>query len=344
MKNYKKAFLGSVVATVLSSSGVMAQDVTLRFSHYLPPQHALPSNGFKNWMESISEDSNESINFQVFPSQQLGSATDHYDMVAMGIADVAWINSGYTAGRFPIADALQLPFLVNNNTKDAAVAATEWYRNYAHSEMSEVIMCVMHGHYPGTLHSKEEIRSPDQISGMTIRPAGSSIAQLVSALGGASVQVPPPEAREALARGTADAITFPYNSARLFGIDQIVSYSIDYPIYSSWQAIVINKASYEEMSDDQKEVIDSHCTGEWARKVTEYWDDWEREGYEELKNSSNHVLVKLSESEENNWIEASKPLYDQWENKVNNAGYDAIELMDDLRRRLVEVDALLIDE
>lgn len=344
MKTYKKAFLGSVVATALSSSCVMAQDMTLRFSHYLPPQHALPSHGFKNWMESISESSNGSINFQVFPSQQLGSAADHYDMAAMGIADVAWINTGYTAGRFPIADALQLPFLVNNNTKDAAVAATEWYRNYAQSEMSEVIMCVMHGHYPGSLHSKKEVRSPEQISGMTIRPAGSSIAQLVSSLGGASVQVPPPEAREALARGTADAITFPYNSARLFDIDQIVSYSIDYPIYSSWQAIVINKSAYERMGEEQKQVIDSHCTGEWARKVTDYWDDWEREGYEEFKNSESHTMVKLSESEEADWIEASKPLYEQWESSVDSAGYDSTEIMGDLKNRLREAGALLINE
>ncbi len=43
-------------------------------------------------------------------------------------------------------------------------------------------------------------------------------------LGGQPVQVSAPEAREALERGVADAITFPWGPILLFGIDKSAKY------------------------------------------------------------------------------------------------------------------------
>jgi hypothetical protein len=65
-------------------------------------------------------------------------------------------------------------------------------------------------HAPGTFHSKEMLVRPEDVCGKSIRPAQATIARFVNLLGGASVQVPAPEARDALAKGAADAITLPY--------------------------------------------------------------------------------------------------------------------------------------
>jgi hypothetical protein len=54
-----------------------------------------------------------SIKIAFFPAQQLGKAADHYDMARDGIADMAYVNPGYQAGRFPIIAAGELPFLVD---------------------------------------------------------------------------------------------------------------------------------------------------------------------------------------------------------------------------------------
>lgn len=335
---YRRLLIGSVCLG-LGSSAAMAQDVSLRFAHWLPEQHALPATGFKEWTHSISDASDGSISFQMFPAQQLGSAEDHYDMAANGIADVAWVNPGYTAGRFPVSDLLQLPFIVGDTLKGAA-AATEWYQQYAEQEMPEVVMCVIHGHYPGTLHAKEEIRHPDQVRGMTLRPANSSIAQFVSELGGASVQVSAPETREALARGTADAITFPSGSTILFGIDDITRYHIDYPMYSSWQALLINRNSYERLNDEQQAVIDAHCNGEWASRVTQGWEEMERGGHEQFRESSDHTMIVLTDEELAAWREAAAPLRDAWAERVRRAGFDPEALVGDLEARLGAVGAL----
>ena len=61
---------------------------------------------------SVEKASGGTINFKVFPAQQLGKAFDHYDMARDGIADLTYINPGYQPGRFPIIGAGELPFLM----------------------------------------------------------------------------------------------------------------------------------------------------------------------------------------------------------------------------------------
>ena len=74
--------------------------------------------------------------------------------------------------------------------------------------MKDVKFCFAHIHIDA-LHSKKPITEPEQIKGMKIRPGHGTMAQYVSLLGGTSVQVSAPEARDALEKGVADAITFP---------------------------------------------------------------------------------------------------------------------------------------
>ena len=68
---------------------------------------------------------------------------------------------------------------------------------------------------------------------MKVRPAQSTIAELVTRLGGTNVQASAPEAREVLDRGVADAITFPWGSLYLFGIDKVVRHRIDVALYTT---------------------------------------------------------------------------------------------------------------
>ena len=195
-----------MLGTALATS---AQDkaVELKFAHWVPAQHALAVAGFVPWAKSVEAASGGSIKVSIFPAQQLGKAADHYDLARDGIAQMTYVNPGYQAGRFPIFDAANLPFLVDKPAP-ASAALDSWYRAYAEREMKDVKVCFAHLHV-GTLHSKVAITDPAQIKGMKIRPASGAVGQMMSLLGATNVQVSAPEARDALSKGVADAITFP---------------------------------------------------------------------------------------------------------------------------------------
>ena len=97
--------LPAALAPAVMGSAASAQDtpVTLRFSHWSPPQHPMSQIAVPDWVNAIENASNGSIKIQVFPAQQLGKAIDHYDIGRDGVADISWANAGLQPGRFPVA-------------------------------------------------------------------------------------------------------------------------------------------------------------------------------------------------------------------------------------------------
>ena len=216
--------LALVSCLSLGAGAAAAQDKTfeLKLSHWVPPTHPLQA-AIQNWADDIQKESNGTITYKIYPSQQLGKAFDHYDMAREGIADFAYVNPGYQPGRFPIIAAGELPFLVGR-AKGGNLAIDSWYRKYAAAEMKDVHYCFAFVLDPLAWHSTtKKIMVPADIQGMKIRPAQATIGAWVTQLGGTNVQASAPEVRDVLAKGVADAVTFPWGSLVLFGIDKVTN-------------------------------------------------------------------------------------------------------------------------
>jgi TRAP-type transport system periplasmic protein len=322
------------------SAFAFAQDkpVELKFAHWVPASHPLSKLGYEPWAKSIEEASKGSIKVTIYPAQQLGKAQDHYDMARDGIADITWVNPGYQAGRFPIFSAGELPFLMSNPGGGSA-ALDAWYRKYAEREMRDIRMCMAHLHQ-GSLHSKKAITEPSQIKGMKIRPANGTVAAFMSSLGATNVQVSAPEARDALEKGVADAITFPWQSIITFGVDKAVKFHTDFKLYQATFVFAINKASYDKLSANQKKVMDDHCTNAWAGKIGAAWGDAENAGQGNMEKLGGHTIVKVTPPQLAAWRKAANVSYDKWVADAGKAGINAQEALDGLRAELKKRNAL----
>jgi TRAP-type C4-dicarboxylate transport system substrate-binding protein len=331
------------VAGLIGAAGpAAAQDKTfeLKLSHWVPPSHPL-QKALEEWGASVEKDSGGTIKSKVYPSQQLGKAFDHYDMARDGIADLTYINPGYQPGRFPIIAAGELPFLMSN-AKGGSVALDTWYRKYAEREMKDVKFCLAFVHDPGAIHSvSKKVLVPADIKGMKIRPAQGTIAEFVTLLGGNNVQAAAPEVREILGKGVADAVTFPWGSILLFGIDKVTKFHMNVPLYTTTFAFVFNKAKYNQMSASQKKVIDNHCNGEWAAKVAGPWADFEHNGIAKLKAEAGHDVYDLTPAQLAEWKKAAAPLEAKWAEGAKKAGIDPAAAMKDLQAELAKQKAAL---
>jgi len=332
MKHTVRSAIALAAAALCLTAQAQDKPVELKLSHWVPANHALFGTGFEPWAKSVEAASKGSIKVSIFPAQQLGKAADHYDMARDGIAEMTFVNPGYQAGRFPIIAAGELPFMFNKPGPGSA-ALDAWYRNYAEREMKDVKVCLTHLHV-GALHSKQAITDPDQIKGMKIRPANGTVAQMVGLLGGTSVQVSAPESRDALSKGLADAITFPWNSVVSFGVDKVTKFHTDVRLYAAVFVWAMNKPWYNALSVNQKKVIDDHCNNAWASKVGAGWGDAEDAGRDILSQRSDHTIVKLNDAQLNKWKTATQPLYQQWVDGANKAGIDGRQALDGLRKEV----------
>ena len=333
--------IGLLTAFAPHLANAQAQDkpVLLKLSSWVPAQHPL-NPSLQAWADDIKKASNGSITATLFPSEQLGKAFDHYDMARDGIADFANVNPGYQPGRFPIMAGASLPFQFAN-AKGGTAAIDAWYRQYAAKEMKDVKFCFAFVHDPGTFHARKKISLPTDIKGMKIRPATSTIGQMVTSLGGTNVQSSAPEARDMLERGVADAITFPWGSISLFGIDKVVTYHMDVPLYVTPFVWAMNQSKYDSMSASQKKVIDEHCTTEWAEKVASPWADFEFGGRAKLASLPGHESYKLTPDQLSAWRAAVAPGEAQWGEGVKKAGGDPKAAMDSLKASLVKYKSAL---
>ncbi len=325
------AVVAGCAAISLSSGLSLAQDkpVALKISHWVPASHPM-HKPTEEWAASMTKASGGTLTFSIFPAQQLGKAFDHYDMARDGIADFTMINPGYQPGRFPIAGAMELPFIAAN-AKGGSEAIDEWYRRYAGKEMGDVKFCLMTVHEPGTFHSKtKKIVLPEDVKGMKVRPANATIGNFITQLGGSNVQASAPEARDVIEKGVADAITFPWGSMLLFGLDKVTKYHMNAPFYVSPIGYVMNKAKYDAMSPAQKKVIDDHCSNEWAVKMASAWADFEMAGLPKFQAMKDHEVYSLTPQQAAAWRAASEPVRKAWADNVRKAGGDPDAILKDL--------------
>jgi TRAP-type transport system periplasmic protein len=331
---YRQWMLAAIALALTTGAGhAQEKKINIKLSYWVPPSH-LNSIGYKDWAESVQKASNGSITVTMFPSSQLGSAGDHYDMVKRGVADFGLINPGYTPGRFPVIGVADLPFMSTDSLK-AAPATKTFYEKYALKEMPDHIVCHVYSHQPSTFHSKKEIKVPADVKGLNVRSANQTIATYVTSMGGNSVQVPIMEAFETLKRGTTDAITVTWDSLThpAFRIGTVTEFSLDTSLYVSNFTHGISRTLYNNMSDAQKKVIDDHCTPEWSARIYKHWYDDQVKREAEVR-SSGRKLTKIGPAEVALWRKAAEPVIAAWKESATKAGYNADQVLDEFKAAL----------
>jgi len=316
----------------------IAQDkiFELKLSHWLPPSHPLQKS-MEEWGASVEKDSGGTIKFKLYSAQQLGKAFDHYDMARNGIANMTYVSPGFQPGRFPIFDASNLPFMMSN-AKGGSEALDDWYRKYAATEMKAVKYSFAFTHDPGSFHSKtKKIMVPSDLKGIKIRPAHAIIASMVTQLGGTNVQArTAPEVRDIMEKGVADAVTFPWGSLVLFGIDKVTKYHMEAPLYTTGFVWVMNKDTYAAMSPTQQKVIDNHCNREWAEKIAAPWADFEHGGIATLKTEPDHEVYTISDAQIDEWKTAAGAMVKTWADAVRKTGADPDAALKELKDNLAK--------
>ena len=308
-----------------------------RFSHWVPPSHPMHPAA-EAWAASIEKASGGTIKMKIFPAQQLGKAFDHYNMARDGIADVAHVNPGYEPGRFPVMGAMELPFLFANS-KEGSAALDAWYRKYAgQGDGGRQILPHLRARSRHVPFDQEEDRGAGRREGHEGAARQRHDRALHHDRSAAPTCRPPRrKSRDVLEKGVAEAITFPWGSIVLFGIDKVTKYHLDAAFYVTEQGWVINKGKYEALSagaekGDRRSLHagmvreDRRRHGPTSRPAAAT-----RSRRRRARSSTALTPAQLAE-----WRKAAEPLYAEWAENAKKAGYDPAAIMKDLKDSLAK--------
>ncbi|MBT0782995.1 hypothetical protein [Paracoccus sp. pheM1] len=124
-RNLLSGILLTVMAAAPLGARAQAESITLRYSQWLPATYPLHAEIIAPWFEEIARVTEGRVIIVPTP-KVVGAVAGQYDVLADGLADVALVVPGYTPGRFPLSEGLELPFLGD----DPRVSMPVSYRTY----------------------------------------------------------------------------------------------------------------------------------------------------------------------------------------------------------------------
>ncbi len=340
MRPMLKATLAAI-ALASAALHAAAADFTLRVHQFLPAQAPIPSKAIAPWAQRIEQQSGGRIKVQLFPSMQLGGKPPElFDQAKDGVADVTWTVLGYTPGRFPKAEAFELPFMTSK-AEYSSRAFQEYIEKNAMDEFKDVKLIAVHTHGPGWFHSREPIRKLEDLKGMKVRGGSRVINIMLEQLGATPVGLPVPQVGEALSKGVIDATTIPWEVVPSLKVQQIVKnhtgFSGRLGLYTQTFALSMNKATYEKMPPDLKKVIDANSGIEVAAAFGKVMDEADAAGLELAKKAGNNIIV-LDGTETRRWQRAAAGVRAVWYREVAAKGIDGAKLADDAQNLIGKYD------
>lgn len=313
----------------LLAGSAAAQEVTLRLHHFLADTSPVHQGYLMPWAERVETQSDGRIEVQIYPSMQLGGAAPSLiDQATDGVVDLVWTLPGYTAGRFPISEAFELPFMAGP-AEQASPALCEFYFDHLQDEYSGVRPITLHTAGSGVFHVQgEPIRSIEDLDGMQIRAPNRVTTEALALLGAEPIGMPVPEVPESLSRGVIDGALLPWEVTAPLRVAELVEshtdFGSDHGIYTSVFLLAMNIDAYEALPEDLQAVIDAnsmHSGCDESRIAGANMDAADIPGHELAVEQGNEIHV-IPADEAVAWEEALAPLHAQWVADMNDRGLD----------------------
>ena len=313
-------------------NGAGAEPITLRVHTFNSPKAIANRLFLQPWAGEVEEKSGGRVDVEVYPAMQLGGKpSELYGQARDGVVDIVWTLPGYSAGRFPLTEVFELPFVCGDAVATSQ-ALTEFHHKWLRDEYADTRPLVFHATAPGHFHTVDRpVRTLEDLEGLKVRVPSRVGAAMLESLGAVPVGMPVPQVYEALSRGVVDGAWVPWTIMRPFRLHEVTRYHAEVFLSCALFVMTMNKARYDGLPPDIRTVIDDTTGMALARRLGRLWQDDEEPG-RRIAAEREHSIQELSEAERERWKTVTRVVIDNWIAKVDATGHDARALLADARR------------
>lgn len=316
-----------VIALAVLPAPAAAQTITLKLSHFVPPVAPPHATFLAPWAAKVEKASGGRLKIQIYPSMQLGGTPPQLiDQIKDGVVDIGWTLPGYTAGRFPRTEVIEVPFL-HTNALGTTLALQDYYEKHLRDEYKDYHVLLLHVHGGTLVHANKPILKLEDYKGLKIRTANRAGSVYLRAVGANAVGAPVPEVPQMLSKGVIDGALLPYEIARPLKVHELVKYHSELAgpqprLGTSVFLFAMNKKKYESLPADLKKVIDAHSGRHIAAWAGQNWDDIEKPGKDAAQKAGNHFpIMPVAEVERVRAV--VKPEIEKFLKDLSGSGFDA---------------------
>ena len=339
MKAFVKPALAAAAA--LLPLALAAQEVTLKVHHFWPPQAMPPTRILQPLCDKIAAESANRMKCQIYPAMQLGGTPAQLiDQAKDGVVDIAFTLPGYTAGRFPVMEVFELPF-ITSTAEAGSKAAWDFYMKYGQKEFAGIKPLMFAVHDDGYLHTRDkQIKTMADLKGLKFRAPTRMTNKLIAALGATPVAMPLPQVPEAVSKGVIDGFLLPWEVIPSVKLQEMVKYHSETDptrpaLYTSVFILAMNPARYQGLPADLKAIIDRNTGAVLSASAGKIWDESQVAGRKPAVERGN-IFYTIPGAELDNWVKVSAGLYDEWSAGMDKSGANGKQMLQDARDLLVK--------
>lgn len=331
MKEMRASVILAATAMLLFSvcsppgAGAAEKVVTLKVANWFPIAHK-QTPLLESWCKEVEKRTNGKVKVNYYPGGTLVPATQTYEAVTRGISDVGNHVLGYTVGRFPLTEVIDLPHGYASNTIATRLSNAFWAK-FKPKEFDDVKVLWFHAQSPGIIHTKTKpIEKLEDLKGVKMRTYGSN-AELMKLLGGVPVAMPMTDVYDSLSRGVADGLMAAYEALEGFRIGELVKYSTENygTSYTACFVMVMNKDTWNSLSPDVQKVVDQ-LSAEYADKYAAMWDEIDKAGKQYMIKRGVKIIT-LSPQENARWAAKAEPLFADYVKRMKAKGLPGEEAL-----------------
>ncbi len=268
MKRFTRAALGAAAimlgSVALPQAGLAANvegpAVFWKFSVWGKPRAF--TKGPELLAERLAEETGGKFQLKIFYGDQLSKAKENLDGLKVNAFEGALACNFYHPGKTPALMVMSLPFLP---MKDFDTAVKVRHALYDHPAVADEMsvwnaMVYTSTHLPQYefMGTGEPPKKLEDWKGLRVR-AGGGVGLAMEELGAVRQSMPATEVYTALQRGSADAVSFPFTYAHAaYKLHEVASwYTGNLKPGTADCPILFNKAAYEKLPDQYKELLQS---------------------------------------------------------------------------------------
>ncbi|SHL21651.1 TRAP transporter substrate-binding protein [Halomonas caseinilytica] len=293
---------GLAVASALTTQAALAETTTLRVAHVWPGGSMIDKELFQAWATSVEEASQGRLEVEVYPGQTLTKSDKTYESIANGIADIGASAQGYTAGRFPLTQVIELPGVSASSRQGSCILQSLYDAGHLNAEYADTHPLFMFTTGPGYLHTKTQpIETPEDLDGLRLRRPTPLVGDMFERLGAQAVGMPAPDVFTAMQRGVVDGLSFNWEGMKTFRLNELANHHTEVPLYDLSLFATMSQRTYDALPDDLQQVIDDHSGLEWSLRAAEVYDELIRQGRQEAEAAGDDFVVIDNALEHPDW-------------------------------------------
>ena len=336
MKNLLKA--GVTLLALTAAWAMPASAETLRIGDSFPVGHYISENMTKVWMEEVKKASNGEVDFEYFPAEQLGKAKDLLSLTQSGVMDIGYVGASYVSDKLPLSSVGEMPDAFTTSCQGtkafwqiAKPGGALDQAEFAPNGVRVLMVMVLPPYQVFT--SNREISGLDSLKGLKIRSTGGAKELASQLVGAVPIQIAAPDTRDALSRGTLDALLFPHSSILPYEVLPFLKYATQDVNFGSFVVTyVISQNKWDQLDEATQKILAE--AGEAATlHGCEVADRMDGEDKQKIADSG-VKFVTFSEADQEKLQEVLGTVSQRWAEDLDKRGKPGTEILEAFRNAL----------